>query len=130
MVLSQSELACELIYFATLSIIKISILLFYRSLFPGRLFSIVTDILGGIVIAWGISSLVASTLACQPISEFWTHKDPSACKYANHFFIGNSVPNICTDIIILALPVSQVWQLRLSINSKIVVSGLFLLGGL
>ena len=40
------------------------------------------------------------------------------------------MPNIVLDMIILALPLSAVWQLQMSTPQKVGVGGIFLLGGL
>ena len=44
--------------------------------------------------------------------------------------MGNAIPNIITDVIILALPMGKVWHLQMSRGRRLAVSGMFLLGGL
>ena len=110
--------------------IKISILLLYRSIFPGRRFSIATMIVGALVIGWGSACLLTSILSCVPISVFWDITRPSTCIDKGKFFLGNSIPNIAMDVLILMLPMRHVWYLQLSLRQKFAVSGLFLLGGL
>ena len=90
----------------------------------------ITNAVGLIVIAWGIALLLVSIFSCKPVNGFWDITIPSVCINTRNFFIGNSVPNICADVFILALPVNKVWHLKMSLKSKIIVSGLFLLGGL
>lgn len=89
-----------------------------------------TNVVGFIVLAWGLAILLVSIFSCHPINGFWDITIPSVCINTRNFFIGNSVPNICMDVFILALPVRKVWHLKISLKSKIAVSGLFLLGGL
>ncbi|MCJ1261267.1 hypothetical protein MMC22_001131 [Lobaria immixta] len=121
--------ASEVIYSITFPVIKISILLLYRSLFPGRGFATITNAIGLMVIAWGVALLLVSIFSCRPVNGFWDITIPSVCINTRSFFIGNSVPNICADVFILVLPVRKVWHLKMSLKSKIMVSGLFLLGG-
>lgn len=90
----------------------------------------ITNAVGLIVIAWGIALLLVSIFSCKPVNGFWDITIPSVCINTRNFFIGNSVPNISADVFILALPVNKVWHLKMSLKSKIIVSGLFLLGGL
>ena len=79
---------------------------------------------------WGTAILLVSIFSCQPVNGFWDVTIPSKCINTRNFFIGNSVPNICMDVFILALPFGKVWKLQMSARNKILVSGLFLLGGL
>lgn len=90
----------------------------------------ITNAIGLMVIAWGVALLLASIFSCRPVSGFWDITIPSVCINTGSFYIGNSVPNICADVFILALPVNKIWHLQMSLKSKIFVSGLFLLGGL
>ena len=75
---------------------------------------------------------------CRPVSGFWTRfatpqPKPGSITCGvndNHFFDGNSVPNIVTDGLLLVLPVPFIWQLNLPRAQKIGVSSAFLLGAL
>jgi len=109
---------------------KVSLILFYRSIFPGRGFAITTNIVGAFVIAWGIACLLVSIFACNPIQGFWDTTIPSTCIDVRAFYIGNAVPNILTDVVILALPIKYIWCLQMCWKQKLVVSGMFLLGSL
>lgn len=123
-------MASEILYSITLSATKISILLLYRSIFPGRRFAMATNIVAAFVIAWGVACILVSIFSCNPVHGFWDLTIPSKCINTRDFFIGNSVPNICMDVAILTLPIRNVWHLQLPFQQKLVISGLFLLGGL
>jgi len=123
-------LASEILYSITLSATKISILLFYRAIFPGPRFAIATNIVGAFVIAWGVACILVSIFSCNPVRGFWDLTIPSKCIETRKFFIGNSVPNIVMDVVILMLPMKKIWHLQMSFKQKLIVSGLFLLGGL
>ena len=110
--------------------IKISILQLYRSIFPGRGFTITNSVVGAGVIAWGIAVILVSIFQCNPVRGAWDLTVPATCITLPKFYLGNAVPNIAMDVIILALPIPNVWTLQMSIRQKYVVSGLFLLGGL
>ena len=110
--------------------IKISILQLYRSIFPGRGFVIMTGVVGAGVIAWGIAVILVSIFQCNPVRGAWDLTVPATCITLPKFYLANAVPNIAMDVIILALPIPNVWTLQMSIRQKYVVSGLFLLGGL
>ena len=117
-------------YSTCLPVVKISILLLYRSIFQTRGFTIATNVVGAFVLAWGIACLLVSMFSCTPIHGFWDFTTPSKCINTRKFFMGNSIPNIIMDVVILTLPMGKVWYLQMSMGRKLAVSGMFLLGGL
>ncbi|KAM0338677.1 hypothetical protein ACHAPU_011234 [Fusarium lateritium] len=52
------------------------------------------------------------------------------CLDKNRFFIGNSIPNIVMDAMIIGLPVFEVSKVQVPRSQKIAIAGIFLLGGL
>ena len=89
-----------------------------------------TNIVGACVLSWGIAVAPVSIFSCNPVRGFWDFTVPSTCINTRNFYMGSSVPVIAMDVVILSLPVKNVWDLQLSMRQKFVVSGLFLLGGL
>lgn len=122
--------AAEILYSICLPLIKISILLLYRSIFPTYGFTVATNVVGAFVIAWGTACLLVSIFSCVPIRGFWDITTPSKCISTREFFMGISIPNIIMDVTILALPMGKVWHLQMSRGRRLAVSGMFLLGGL
>ncbi|KUL92522.1 hypothetical protein ZTR_02635 [Talaromyces verruculosus] len=127
-VLSLLLLSFECVYCTTVGIIKISILLMYRRIFPTRGFRIAATILGSIVIGWVIAIICVSVFQCTPIAKAWDFSLSGTCINLKGSFIGNGVPNILTDIAILALPVRIVWGLHASVTHRLSVIVVFLLG--
>lgn len=122
----------EFFYDVGLASVKISILLFYRMLFPGPKFRLMTTILIGVVVAWGIGNLLPSLFSCRPIHGFWDFdmQPPPVCVDKKVLYVTGSVINVLTDVAILCLPVREVLRLQLNKKSKIAMVFLFLLGGL
>ena len=120
-----------ILYAVTIAVIKISILLLYRSLFPTPGINLATKIIGALSIAWGIETALVGIFSCRPIRAYWditvTEKE---CVNTTAFFIANSTVHVILDIAILILPVKKVWALKMSLHHKLVVSFMFLLGGL
>ena len=52
------------------------------------------------------------------------------CVNINAAFIATAAVNVVSDLLILALPVCNVWHLQMSVKRKIGISGVFLFGGL
>lgn len=119
------------LYAVAITLIKVSILLLYRSLFPTRDIKLATTMIGAISIAWGTETALVGIFSCKPVTAFW---DISAtekkCINTTAFFIANSAVHVVLDMVILTLPVRKVWALRMPRQKKIVVSFMFLLGGL
>ena len=111
----------QLIFYAlTQMLIKISILLFYREIFVGTKFVLLTYIIGAFVLAWFVITEVLTWLNCPPFK----------CNYLKAVIIWQTLSNIMTDVAILCLPLGKVWQLQMSLRLKVAVAGIFLLGGL
>ena len=120
----------EILYTIAFTMLKISILLLYRGLFPGNDMVLATNIIGAFVVMWGIAVALASIFSCNPVHGFWDLTVQSTCVNTQWFYVGNAIPNIMADIAILGLPVRKVWNLQMSKKSKVGVSVIFLLGGL
>jgi hypothetical protein len=84
----------------------------------------------GISIAWFIAAEVASLLMCIPIDSFWHRMTPSRCLNFNLFSLIIGIFDIVIDTAILILPVRAVLSLQMPTRTKVLVSGIFLLGGL
>lgn len=121
----------QILYAISLSATKVSILLLFRSLFPTPGVNLVIKIIGALCIGWGIESALVGIFSCAPIQAFWdvTIKD-FVCINTRMFYLVNSSMGAVLDVAILVIPIKKVWGLKMSTQQKIIVSGMFLLGGL
>ena len=131
----QLEYAFEYLWALSISAVKLSVLFFYRRLFPrentSRHWRICHYTLCGASICFGVISLFGGAFQCAPVAYLWDKAIPGGtCIDFIAFARFTSIFNIVTDILILALPIPIVWQLHLERSKKIGVIGLFLLGGL
>ncbi|MCJ1263967.1 hypothetical protein MMC22_003838 [Lobaria immixta] len=109
--------------------VKFSILALYWRLFKLSI-RVPILILASIVTCWGIAVFLTTVFQCVPVRGFWDKTINATCGvnvYA--FFYGNSIPNISTDVAILILPMPLIWRLRIPQSQKIMLSGIFILGG-
>ncbi|KAI2470740.1 hypothetical protein F4781DRAFT_389675 [Annulohypoxylon bovei var. microspora] len=120
--------AAEICYGIGFTVIKLSIIMLYRQLFPTRFMLISTMILTVVVIMWGIAVVLVSIFTCNPIQGFWNFDVPTKCVNMKWFYIGISIPNIRADAFLLCLPLRDIWRLQLTRSTKAVISGLFALG--
>jgi hypothetical protein len=114
-----------------IALIKFSILIFYRRLFPGRGFLIALLSVGGFVLAWWITNVTITFLQCRPFAYHWDKTIPEG-KCLNTFatLVSLAILNMITDVAILSLPVTRVWKLQMPIHQRLAVIGIFMLGGL
>ncbi|KAI3132515.1 hypothetical protein CBS147325_8741 [Penicillium roqueforti] len=111
----------EIMYVTTVATTKISILLMYCRIFPTREIRIASLVLGGMTLSWLVAIILVSVFQCNPIPRAWDTRIPGKCINLKGMFIGNAVPNILTDILILSLPVKVVWGLHASLTHRLVV---------
>ncbi|KAL8627718.1 hypothetical protein Q9189_006585 [Teloschistes chrysophthalmus] len=113
--------------------IKLSILLFYRRLFPtqntSRTWRICHLLLCILSVILGIISTFGAAFQCTPVKYMWDLTIPGHCINFVAFARFTGVMNLVTDVGILSLPIPIVWSLKLERSKKIGVCALFLLGG-
>lgn len=126
----QCLFAYELIYASAILTIKLCIISFYRRVFATADFKMWSSIVAIIVIAWWIAVILVSIFSCHPVNGFWDTSSRITCINTEAFYVGNAVPNIATDVIILLLPIRMIWHLHVSKDQKLALSFVFMLGGL
>lgn len=119
------------LYFVDVNIPKLAVLALYRRLFPQRTARITVYIITGILISGSIANMIVSLAACTPFEANYNPTTPGAkCIDKEAFFVWTSVPNIATDVVMLALPLPIVWGLHNTKRIKIALTFTFLVGSL
>lgn len=124
----QFVFPAQLLYVVALAFIKLSLLAFYWRLFSVR--SKIPIILAAVlVVAWGIAVNFALIFTCKPVEAQWDFTITDAvCLDTKRVYLGASIPNVITDIILLVLPLPYVWSLNAPITQRLILGGMFLLG--
>ena len=112
------------------AVVKIGILLFYWRIFIVREFRRRVAIVGAILIASSFAIFLTFTLQCSPIPRFWGDTEDGHCIKQVAFYIFGGSVNIASDILVLSLPIRQVWKLNAPVNQRVALVFLFCLGGL
>ena len=119
--------------------IKISILLFYRRLSSrvvSKSFRWATWLTIGFIVAYTIALTLAPILGCDPISAFWDQtnytKLVKGYKYrcfdeGADVFIA-SIISAVQDLITAVLPTFLFWNLRIPLQQKVALFGIFAIG--
>lgn len=104
--------------------------MYYRLFGVIRGFTRLLMVVAAIVAVWWIGTEFAILFQCSPIDKAWHVDKPGHCINIEAFFLGQAIPNIVSDIVILLLPQQQVWKLEMSLQKKIALCCIFLLGSL
>lgn len=120
----------QLFWNTTLPAIKVSILLFYRRLFPVRRLLIASSVIGAIVTAWYIAIQITAIFQCLPIHYYWRRVGQGHCIQTTNFYIILASLNLATDVAVLILPIPFIWHLQVRKSKKLSLSVIFLLGSL
>ncbi|PLB47435.1 hypothetical protein P170DRAFT_478283 [Aspergillus steynii IBT 23096] len=122
--------ATFLLYGCAITAVKVSVLLFYRRMFPTRTIKILLIVLSVLSTIWFLLITLFSIFQCMPVRKAWDPTVPGKCIPHLDIFIGMQATNIFLDIAVLCLPISAVMDLNISRSRRIAVAGIFSLGGL
>ncbi|KAL8659359.1 MAG: hypothetical protein Q9226_000479 [Calogaya cf. arnoldii] len=125
--------AYQMFWAFAMAFIKVSILLFYRRLFPSeatttswRMCNLALMVAS---VAFCLISVFGSGFACTPVAYIWdTTIRGRHCINLIALARFTCITGFVTDILILTLPIPIVWGMHLNRSKKIAVSGVFLLG--
>lgn len=121
----------QITYFTNAVFTKASLLCLYH-----RVFGVVSGfrwalwISGVIITAYFIACVIVSVAGCDPVSYFWDKNQPGSCIDEVNFFRWNGIVNLLLDVLVLSLPFPMTWRVKTSIRQKLILSGIFALGGL
>jgi hypothetical protein len=107
---------------------KISMVcLYYRILVvSSRRFRLACHIINGLIIASGLAFILGTIFQCQPIPLFWDKTIQGGKSFKNEpWWISYSVVQISTDIVLLVLPMQQVFTLSMIKTEKFGLSFIF-----
>lgn len=129
--LSKYLFIAEFLYATAICLIKTSILSLYYRTFPTTFMKISYYVLLAIITAWWLAVILVAFFQCRPLEKIWSpFMESGTCIDTNQYFLGNSISNIVTDILILILPVVSIAKLQMKMLPKLSIIGIFLLGSL
>lgn len=116
-------------YKIVVSLNKISVVIFSKRIFTAKNFQIACWIILSILIGWGLGGLGATVFQCIPAEGSWNPNVNANCINKDAFWIAFATGNAITDAMVLILPLPMVFKLQLKLRDKLLLSGVFLLGG-
>ena len=130
--LSQTLYTTLITYSTTIAAVRISLLLLYRRIFRTRPFKLAVSAVGALTVAWWIAAVIVEIFQCRPVRAAWDMKArfTGHCISFQAYWYGIAASNLILDCVTLAMPLFMVWRLQMSARQKLLLSGVFLLGGL
>lgn len=113
----------------SLCLTKTSILLMYYRTFHLWTCSVVfLYVIGGIELAWGITTTFICIFTCVPVQKLWYPDLPGSCLDLIALWAANTGLTLFTDLAILLFPIPLVWSLKLRLKEGIALVFVFVMG--
>ncbi|KAK1140232.1 hypothetical protein N8T08_010529 [Aspergillus melleus] len=123
-------LGFNMMYVGSVTLSKVSILLFYQRIFQIRKpFRIASWIVGFLVFGFFASNEFGLIFSFSPVEAQWKVWLPNTTIQIKQFWLATGIINVLLDVIILCLPQPLVWKLKMGWKQRILLSGVFCLGG-
>jgi len=123
-------MAAEIILNLAIFTTKVSILLLYHRIFPGRTFTKVLWSIGAFVAVWTLAAALVDIFQCVPVQAQWNPTIPHTCVNIDAELTAVSVLNVLSDFSILGLPLPMLWKLNTTRKRKMQLIAIFMLGSL
>ncbi|KAH7132713.1 hypothetical protein EDB81DRAFT_695717 [Dactylonectria macrodidyma] len=118
-------------YTYSLFFIKMTFLLnYYRLLLVSKMRSVCIAAIV-IIVLWGVSQGILVFVLCIPLQAWWDHSIDATCityKHQVRWWYVNGAFNIVSDLMIIILPLPDLWKLHLPRSQKVYLMGIFCVG--
>jgi hypothetical protein len=125
------EYASYVIMSLTFGFIKISVVSFYRRIFVGQSFRRWSLFLLTFIGLWMIAFFLSLVLWCgsHPAAG-WTSSEDTLmyCDNLADLELAFAVTDSITDLVVILTPIPILWKLQMSVNRRIALTCIFLLG--
>ena len=117
---NQSVYTQQLAWSISIFLIVLVILLFYIRLFPQKWVRRAIYSLGVWWVSWTIYTFLGLALQCHPVRYFWNKDvEGGACFNSDAFYFASGMLSTITIVIVLAMPLTVIWNLQVTISKKI-----------
>jgi hypothetical protein len=99
----------------------------YLRIFPSRIIRNTAKGTIAFLLLACLANLIAAVLQCQPLAYWWDKSIVGGtCFDVQSYYRMQSVPNLITDAIVLALPLQPIWNLKMARIKKVGLAVAFL----
>ncbi len=116
----------QIVYIVLLASVKASMLCFFLRVFPTGFVQRGAKIMLVFVGMWMVSYVMACVFLCNPVSAQWTGQ--GACGAYIPLIQSLIATNAVGDVIIMALPLYSLWNLKMRKTDKVGITASFCLG--
>lgn len=102
---------------------KLFVILFFMSINSRKELKQAGFVVLGLVVAWGVSSILLLSFRCGTSHPWSANKDKCLDDFG--VYLGIDIGNIITDVILVILPTIMMWTLQIAVGLKAQVIGLF-----
>lgn len=111
--------------------VKISVLHFYTKIFRTRTLAYSAYAIGGVTLAYWLSTVLTAFLICRPLAFNWDKLAIKGhCGNLAAYYLSTGIVNMLVDVAIVALPLPLLWGLQMKTSRKLALTAIFSLGGL
>lgn len=75
---------------------------------------------------WTVATILSITFQCNPIQKSWLPLIPGTCAPTWKIWMGGVIPALFIDVAILILPLPMLWHLKLPLDRRLLLGGVFL----
>ena len=122
--------AAEILNAPPMAVAKISTLLLFARIFPGPKFKRILWAVGLFISTYSAIIIVTVMFQCRPIKRVWNPTVEAECIDINATWNVLCSLTVLTDILLLCLPLPQLWKLQMRRETKLQVIGIFSIGSL
>ena len=119
-----------IIWVASITFIRASIIFLYIRVFPTRTFRRICYAVLAINLLFFLGTVLADCLICQPIAYRWDRMAGGSghCGDQKSLDLFISIFNLVLDITAVVLPMPILWGLKMAVAKKVMLSGMFGMG--
>ena len=114
----------------SLASVKISTLLLFSRIFPGRRFRLLLWSVGILVTTYTAIQILIDIFQCRPIEGVWDPTVKAKCIELNLVVMIMGGMNVLTALIVVCAPLPTIWGLQMEETTKLQLMGIFCVGGL
>ncbi|KAI1756885.1 hypothetical protein F4782DRAFT_549283 [Xylaria castorea] len=118
----------EAAYVLAIAFLKFSVLALYLKTFPIQKFRYFVWAVGIVVVGWAMSGTVVAVFQCTSIEYVWRPEVEGVCLDFGLRNLVSGIMNVMTNILIMAMAVPFVWNLRITKQKKGLVLVAFAIG--
>ncbi|KAF1948944.1 hypothetical protein CC80DRAFT_599299 [Byssothecium circinans] len=127
--LLQIVYIADLLWVTITTLVKLSILHFYLSVFHiEKKFVYACYFTMALCAAYWIGCFFSFAFFCTPVEKIWHPALPGHCGEPNSKYIASASIDLAVDIIIIVLPMPIIWTLQMPLGRKVGLIGVFAIG--